>query len=550
MIVTKIEDFFEPEWNESLGRRLFFYDGFISHRRNDDSQQLQKALEKENLKIWHDQNSDIRDRKVAEKVNRAIRASRFVIVFLSDNFSSSIWFRAEYLLAISAERKTNTRRVIVVTDSAEIAAPEELSDCPIFKLDLQDPRELVTYLKEGNQLGFDPLTIPKEPGILNAEDRKWLLTKAQDILKAEEPEDKSEESLIRRVFASCVANYQIDTCATKEFNSAFYGGRCFLLKNDGYLRKENLDVERYSPDSYVLFEKVALWVAESKNEDNRANAVYILTWLLKLNAIPDVADIIFRLLKQEAGFSNLNLIIDALINCKPEWKDGYSNILEMATLRNTSGWRYYMDSDLFLKLSPEVRLKVAVCNSRAVSSDLLTFDEQLILIFDRMEYLAQCEAVSMDSKMDILRNLYGIPDIEIPIRDLHNLFFYHYQNPRDIKIDKISAYSEVIRKLDLFLVSCLANNGRPLIYLRKDEMALLFDLMFLFHEQIEVREGLYVVYKAICGVIREFSDYANDATIYMIGLELLQKGENVEEIYSSLTLLFYESDKGSEYKEP
>ena len=48
--LVDIDSFFDPAWNETLGDRVFRFDAFLSHNRNDDSATLKAQLEQAEIK--------------------------------------------------------------------------------------------------------------------------------------------------------------------------------------------------------------------------------------------------------------------------------------------------------------------------------------------------------------------------------------------------------------------------------------------------------------------------------------------------------------------
>src|SRR5215469_495064 len=50
-----LDRIFEPDWTPALGDRVFKFDGFISHNRNDGSSHIAEQLRSLGASIWHDE---------------------------------------------------------------------------------------------------------------------------------------------------------------------------------------------------------------------------------------------------------------------------------------------------------------------------------------------------------------------------------------------------------------------------------------------------------------------------------------------------------------
>ncbi|PJG51180.1 hypothetical protein CVM73_32275 [Bradyrhizobium forestalis] len=93
--VLNLDKIFEPDWTPALRDRVFKFDGFISHNRNDGSSRIAAQLRSLGVSIWHDEDADLRERKVQAHVVQALRASRYLVVFVSAQFRDSAWVQCE-----------------------------------------------------------------------------------------------------------------------------------------------------------------------------------------------------------------------------------------------------------------------------------------------------------------------------------------------------------------------------------------------------------------------------------------------------------------------
>src|SRR5690348_8590564 len=126
--LINVDSFFEPTWSEELGDRVFPFDAFLSHNRADGSDQLATALRDKGLKVWHDSDADVRDRRVQQAIGMALWGSRYVVVCVTANFRDSHWVRAEYLNALSDEKRAAATRVIVAEMEPGAVVPKVLRD--------------------------------------------------------------------------------------------------------------------------------------------------------------------------------------------------------------------------------------------------------------------------------------------------------------------------------------------------------------------------------------------------------------------------------------
>src|SRR5262245_23277035 len=142
-MLTFSMDFLLTEWTDELGDRVFPYDAFLSHNRNDNSTQLAQRLEKGGMRIWHDENADLRDRRVISNVAKALRRSRFVVVCIGPSFNDSVWLKAEYRLALELEKRAKITRVVVATSEGGTSVPSELQHC--FRFSPAEPERLEKF---------------------------------------------------------------------------------------------------------------------------------------------------------------------------------------------------------------------------------------------------------------------------------------------------------------------------------------------------------------------------------------------------------------------
>ncbi len=151
-----LDQAFPRAWVDAEGCRVFQFDAFLSHNRDDGSERLLSALSDRGVVAWHDGNADLRDRKVLNAVGRAIDASRTIVLCAGAAFRDSHWVQAEYLPALKVEENGHLTRVVIAElEPGGGALPGPLRHCPRFACSQTD--QLAEFLIGQNRL-------PSEPG--------------------------------------------------------------------------------------------------------------------------------------------------------------------------------------------------------------------------------------------------------------------------------------------------------------------------------------------------------------------------------------------------
>jgi hypothetical protein len=145
------------EWTETLGRRAFPFEAFLSHNQFDQSDYAARELQRRGVSVWYDAHADLVDREVWSKVRIAIQAFRYVVVCVGRDFRNSPWVRAEYRPALAEEKRGALTRVLVLRMSADAPVPEELANSPMFAT--TDLDGFCSFLLKGNLLPADPTEV-------------------------------------------------------------------------------------------------------------------------------------------------------------------------------------------------------------------------------------------------------------------------------------------------------------------------------------------------------------------------------------------------------
>jgi hypothetical protein len=151
-MIVDLDRWLANETEREAEGRVFPHDMFISHRRFDLPNALVETLTAAGVNVVWDCDLDLRDRRVMQGVARAMRRSRFVVLYVSDAYVDSPWCRAEYLNAVWVEDKYKIARAFVICESQRALSrvPEGLSKVPHFFSGEAGCREVATFAISGN----------------------------------------------------------------------------------------------------------------------------------------------------------------------------------------------------------------------------------------------------------------------------------------------------------------------------------------------------------------------------------------------------------------
>lgn len=94
-MIVDLDRWLADETEREAEGRVFPHDMCISHRRFDLPNVLVETLSACGVNVVWDCDLDLRDRRVMQGVARAMRRSRFVVLYVSDAYIDSPWCRAE-----------------------------------------------------------------------------------------------------------------------------------------------------------------------------------------------------------------------------------------------------------------------------------------------------------------------------------------------------------------------------------------------------------------------------------------------------------------------
>jgi len=372
-----LNDFFEKAWTDKYGNRAFWFDAFLSHNRDDESGALAADLQQHGVRVWHDAHGDLRNRKVREKVSLAIRQSRYVVVCVPPGFRDSAWCRAEYLPALDVEREAGTTRVLVVVLGAgDAAVPPPLASCPRFELPA-DVGTLARTLVSGNRVD----------GLLDAPDLPW-------------PPDMPVPEVLGRPIKGENAP---PGGRTAEATAMSFLRILFQARRDGRsMHPQAPELTRVAvcqtPAAGVgeelrrSAECVAFQLVRSKDADDRANAAYMLEWLLA--AEPTCAEWIWRFVAHEHDPAVIKLLVAAL-STAGRLDAARARELHVPLLRAAYDILPAAVGLVLDALHPAVRIRLHA--RRGIDEALLTSDERVGLACERLDYLLPLAPCRMQS---------------------------------------------------------------------------------------------------------------------------------------------------------
>jgi hypothetical protein len=151
MIINLDKYLFQTEPFDLCGR-FFTHDIFISHRQSDSPKKIIKHLNKIGVNIVWDNMMNTNDRRVTHAVHQALTNSRYIGLYISNNFSDSPWCKAEYLNGLRIENEYGIDRVVVLleTASAEESIPENLKSNTFYTMSDSGIQSLAKWLLDNN----------------------------------------------------------------------------------------------------------------------------------------------------------------------------------------------------------------------------------------------------------------------------------------------------------------------------------------------------------------------------------------------------------------
>jgi hypothetical protein len=268
-------------WKKEYGSRVFKTDAFISYRRSDATavHALADLMRGAGAAIWLDEDDDLADRRLVEKVGHGIFHSRYIIVCVTSASTSSDWTEAEFGIALSLQEKWTFTRVLVARLDPYAPVPEELAKCRVFETSDSGASTLVEFVKRGNQFDFNPDESTR--GFNTGFFESYIQPRSNEF-------DPTKISYVERLLQ---LPWRIKLRDPEEFDQAIQSFRNWLERAD----RSDLDAV---PGLVSMLLEASFEMGSSRNKDNRANAVGAMTRLAQL-AYPDAETQLLVLLSRE-----------------------------------------------------------------------------------------------------------------------------------------------------------------------------------------------------------------------------------------------------------
>jgi len=444
-------------WSIEWEKRVFWYEAFLSHRRFDHSHTIQKALqERFGLRVFHDGDANVRDLEVIKALTNALNNARYVVVCVSDDHLSD-FCRAEYLPALRIEERTRSRKVLVVQMTENAHVPEELASHPRFVLpkDLEESdsalTSLASFLRSGNDLPFDLDGLLQVGPVIGEETRAAVIRRAEEILKRRTADtDTSSPENIELRLALVIAESRTSAGALIDL---------MYLRN--HICSQNIDWHSFAEETLHFIRGSALHFGESRNTDNRANAIMILCRLGDLNRLPEIRADILRLLVQECT-GGLNRPLDGHIartaacwlSAQPSLTDDERSSLELTVISVPREMKHGLEPSRIDSMPEAIRARSFTI--AGLCTEALSITERLVLVERRVDYIIEC-----DAKRDEKDRGFQV-ELELELRELKDLLF-KYGEAIEYGAEEKVVYAKVIGIFDS-IATASKHTGLPLLY--------------------------------------------------------------------------------------
>jgi hypothetical protein len=502
-----LDSFLPISWSKQYGNRAFEFDAFISHNRGDlRSRELMQKLSERGAKVWYDDDQDVRDRRVMERVTRALIRSRFVVVSIQAGFRDSPWCCAEYLPALNVENQAAAKRVLVAQMEPEAPIPEALAGSERFECcRLSEIDRLANRITHGNCVPFDSdLLDVKLPDVPN---RDNLLADWRVI----------SQQVERRNDANAMTLWLMSDIVIQgrvESPQHLQQARQILI--------EQVDLQAFSEKELSFLCSSVLLLCRHSNVDDRANGLLMLLHLAEREPTYNLRNDLFRLIATEPDDSLIKVVFPWFERHWTSMDAGERSVVELCALRIPTYLQSdYSRSPILQKLSEVTRVKLL---ARGPGTDSLSHKEKMHLLEERTTYILESgETVMNDSSLDQLRPLLGISDIELVFRGLRQLLFPNGPG----------AETRALAPCFVALVEKVTNHsarhkGKPLVAMQQDVLDyVLFPLLWCVTQQplgIRVER----IYRKICNIMKEYSDYYYEVRVYRDALKRAKAGEDLD----------------------
>ena len=492
--LLNLDRIFEPTWTPALGDRVFKFDGFISHNRHDGSSHIAAQLRSLGAAIWHDEDADLRDRRVQAHVAQALRASRYLVVCVTPEFRDSLWVQCEYRPTLELERRSGLVRAVVLSDEDESHIPATLRSAPRFGRGSLE--QLANFLREGNRLAFNP------------------------------------DEVLKECAARTDAVPSGDSTIEKEASSGSYSERLFLERNRVGLKPELIA----DPDSASgkSLRRLAFAATRSSDSDNRANGFMLLEEIDKRWRHEQTLDDLLACLAQESD--------ETLVGYMASWVTGVVDRLtpdrlalaSLVVLRSPDRFGYQFDLSLLDRLPEAIRCRVLI--GEALGG--LNRGEKMSLLKERLDYLAEIAGISYPRELGAAGVVHRISEWEVLLREICSEVLGFSTNDRQFAQEITINILLLRRVLDAFhrIVQRCRSDSATRTAMEKWLLDFMIIPLMLYRDFSGLWPKARQIILDVCDVLTDSTGSAHEVPCYRIMLSHIDAGKSLDDATTELQI--------------
>jgi hypothetical protein len=419
--IVNLDEFFPASWSKSWGGRAFQFDAFISHNRGDRcSKRLAEELRSLGANIWHDDNEDLRDRKVQQRAHAALIRSRFVVVCIDVSFRDSPWCRAEYVPAEEVAKRTSAPKVIVAQMDPSTHIPPRLETTPRFECYQQGSVErLCSEIRNGNHIPSDLPSDEKSREALYVNPAALAETSA--AVSKDTNGKKDSISMMLRMVANALQDG--DHPDPPQY---------LMATRQAVIEAGDLAALCERDRAFLV--SAAKFFCALPTSDNRANGLYMLLYLAENTHNQLLHHDVLHIFLREPDDSLLSIGFPWFDRQWSSLNAQQRSIVELCALRDPTHLKlYYSQSQMLREFSAVTRVKIF---NRGLETEILSYEEKMLLLVERADYILElAQPITGALDVDALRKYMRISDLEILFRDLSALLFKAGDTPKSQEPD-------------------------------------------------------------------------------------------------------------------
>jgi hypothetical protein len=505
--------------------RIFPYDAFLSHNRDDGSANLAKLLNAAHVAVWHDGDADLRDSRVRQAVAGALSDSRYIVVCVDSTFRDSAWVRAEYEPGLRFEAEHRVPRVLVAAMDYAPAIPASLAACPIYNIPVGELARLAECLRTGNLPPLQPLAPLQRESAIDGTELLSAVAEATRMAPVASPDGRSDEDLVAFIIRAATELIQEDEDSRKFL---------FPLADIG----EHPDIQALSTHHVCkrILRALALHTCRSEYTDERADALRILLSLTLGGANSAATDVINFLRHEDR---------EDVVELAEDWLRTFAKLdekivdeLKLPGLRSPNAFK----PTAFGHFTYTPPRRVRELLKRNVLMPAVTSSEALKLAKEQLEFLLEHPAHRGATKrLGILAPLLEIGEFEIFLRDTcRDLLHY---SPGEHVLDEGVAANRITTEgvLDLFerlIAHSQDHGGRPLMDLAEGIPDWVLHPLIMLRQVDGLEDRCSRCYEAACAILAgsQIRDATSQAQSYLQLLASVIRGESYEDAHRQCRL--------------